>query len=120
MCYALGHMTQPDSSQAAALTVIGVLFFLPGVWLLVDAIRRQDRRSVLAIRWISIGSLTLTVLAFLGNLASVTASEAVGDLLNEVLLFVSVPLGCMQFSLVSLFLWACMLFGSFYRKKPTN
>ena len=117
VCYALGHAGQEEVSQTAGLTAMGILFFLPPTWLLVDAIRVGNRKTVLALRWIAIGSLFLTVTAFLGNLAAVTASDAVGVFLHEILLLVSVPLGCMQFSLVSLFLWACLLFGSFYKKK---
>lgn len=117
VCYALSHAGSPEVSQTAALTVIGVLFFLPPVWLLVDAIVHNRRRTVLVLRWIGIGSLVLTVIAFMANLSAVTASEMLGNALHEVLLLVSVPLGCMQFSLVSLFLWACLVFGSFYKKK---
>ena len=115
ICYGLGHTVDPSGDQAAALTVVGCLFFVPGTWLLVDALRAGNRKLVLVLRWISLGSLVLTVSLFLGNLASVTGSETLGDVLNEILLFVSVPLGCMQFSLLSLFFWACLFFGSFYK-----
>ena len=117
ICYGLGHTVEPEPGQAAALTVFGCIFFIPGICLLVDALRAGNRKLVLTLRWISIGSLVLTVAAFLGNLYSVTGSEVLGTVLHEVLLLVSVPLGCMQFSLVSLFLWACLLFGSFYKKR---
>jgi hypothetical protein len=115
VCYGLGHTPEPEADQAVALTVVGCLFFVPGVWLLVDGLRAGNRKLVLTLRWICVGSLVLTVALFLGNLASVTGSQVLGDVLNELLLLFSVPLGCMQFSLLSLFLWACLLFGSFYK-----
>lgn len=113
MCALLGHITGAEGAQAGALTVLGLCAFVPGGVLLADGIRNARRKTVLAVRWISGASLLLTAVFFIANIASVTASETTGDVLYEILIFVSSPMMCMQFYPLSLFLWACLLVSSF-------
>lgn len=112
VCTCLGFAKEPTDAQSVAMTILSLVFFVPGFWLVADATHRQSRRGLLAIRWISIASLALTVLAFIANLASAAASDAVGNALYTVLIIVSAPMICMQIELLSLFLWACLLFST--------
>lgn len=121
ICAGLGFVAQPTDAQSVAMTVLSLLFFVPGFLLLVDAILGKSKKLLLALRIISIVSLSLTVLVFIANLASAAASEAVGDALYTVLLLVSAPMSTIGFDLLSLFLWACLLFSTFvFRKKVTD
>ena len=120
-CAGLGFVAQPTDAQSVAMTILSLLFFVPGALLLADAIARKSKKLLLALRIISIISLSLTVLVFLANLASAAASEAVGNALYYVLLLVSAPMSTIGFDLLSLFLWACLLFSTFvFRKKLTD
>lgn len=113
LCAGLSFITNPSQLQAGAMTVLSVLFFVPGGLLLLDARRSRDKKTLLVLRWISSLSLGLTLAALIANIASVTASSVVGDILHYVLIFVSVPMLCSHFWVLSLFLWACLLFAGF-------
>ena len=97
-----------------ALFSIG--FFVPPGMLLYDAVSNQDKATVRCVRYISIASLVLTVLTFVGNLLTLPASEAVGNRMYGLLIVVSTPMISSQMWVISLFLWACLLMGSFFKK----
>lgn len=121
ICAGLGFVANPTDAQAVAMTILSVLFFVPGFLLLVDSVRAQDKKTLSLIRWVSIASLSLTCVTFIANLASATASDAAGNVLYAVLLLVSAPMVSMGYALASLFLWACLLIASVvFRKKLTN
>lgn len=121
ICAGLGFVANPTDAQAVAMTILSMLFFVPGFLLLVDSLRTQDKKALSLVRLVSILSLSLTCAAFIANLASVTASDAAGNVLYAVLLLVSAPMASMGYELASLFLWACLLIASVvFRKKITN
>ncbi len=120
LCACFGHITHPTPAQTGALTVIGILSFLPGVFLLADGLGTGNRKLLWTIRGIALGSLGLTLIVFLLNVGSVTASDKTGAFLNELLLWVSAPMYCITPRFLSLFLWACLLFASFVLKKPNR
>jgi hypothetical protein len=117
LCAGLGHITEPSSTQSVALTFLSLLFFAPPAVLLVDALRSQDKKTLLRIRTISIASLGLTLLLLILNVTSVLGSDALGMVLHELLIFASVPMICSRHWVLSLFLWACLLFASLPPKK---
>lgn len=121
LCAFMGLIVPRSSGQAAAMTVLSVVFFLPPLLLLLHAWRHQQKQVVSTLRWLSIASLGATLLVLLLNILSVNASETVGQLLYGVLVFVSSPMVCSQHYALSLFLWACLLFatapGILFRKK---
>ena len=117
LCAGLGHIPAPAGAQAVAMTLMSLIFFLPGVILLVDALRAKDSKTLLILRWVSGLSLGLTLVALVANILSALASEAVGNVLYEILIFVSVPMACSQHWLLSLFLWACLLFATLPGRK---
>lgn len=116
LCVALGLIREPVGFGKALLVCVAVLFFLPGALLLYDGIRGGDRKAVLLVRGLAIASLSLTIIALAANIVSIGASTAVGDALYEVLDLVSAPMLCGQYWLLSMFLWACLLTGSFLKK----
>jgi len=112
LCGFLGLIVPDSGSQAAAMTVLSAAFFVPPAVLLVQAYKARDKKTLLRLRVISILSLALTLLVFILNIAAVSASETTGTVLYYVLVFVSVPMVCSQHYILSLFLWACLLFST--------
>ena len=117
LCAALGHISQPAGAQAAAMLILSLLFFVPGILLLVDALRAGDRKGLALLRWICGASLGLTLVMLVVNILSALNSTTAGIVLHEILIFVSVPMVCSQHWLLSLFLWALLLFSTFWKKK---
>ena len=114
LCLVLGYTVPAETAgaQNTALIVLSVAFFVPPVILLVDAHRTQDKKGLAVLRTVSLLSLGLTFGALLLNVLSALWSQAVGDFLHQVLIFVSVPMTVSGSWLLSLFLWACLLFAS--------
>ena len=119
LCAGLGHVTEPGSVQSVALTLLALVFFVPPAVLLIDALRSNDKKMLLQLRTISIVSLALTFILLLLNVISFLASEATGVFLHELLLFASVPMFCSQHWVLSMFLWALLLFISIPPKKQS-
>lgn len=119
LCAGLGHINEPGSVQSVALTFLSLLFFVPPVILLVGALRVGDKKTLLQLRVISIVSLGLTFILLLLNVTSALASEIWGTILHEFLIFVSVPMICSQYWVLSMFLWALLLFLTIPPKKKT-
>ena len=100
------------------LTVAGIAFFIPGGWLLYEAVQEEDRKTILLIRNISALSLSLTAVFLVLNILSVLWSEVLGNILYGILVIVSSPMVCCGGYAVSIFLWACLLIaGIKYGKK---
>ena len=109
LCAGLGFIPEPAGFLKGLMTVLAVVFFLPGGLLLADAKRKRDRRMAALIRNLSAASLGLTLLTLVANFLSLGAGDAVGDGLYAVLVIVSSPMICSGYWLLSLFLWACLL-----------
>lgn len=117
LCAGLGFVEEAEGLQAAALTAMSLIFFIPGVILLIDARKTADRKGLWVLRWICIAVLSLSLIFLVANIFSALGSESLGNALYQVLIFVSVPMICSRHWFVSLFLWACLLFGTFPPKK---
>lgn len=113
LCIGLGTLETEDLLLQIPLAVLSVMFFVPGGFLLYDAITGGDRKEVLRIRWISIASLALTVISLLAFTMTAAVGAAAADLLYDVLILVSCPMVCSQYWLISLFLWSCLLSATF-------
>nr|MBQ8245421.1 hypothetical protein [Oscillospiraceae bacterium] len=116
LCFGLSLISAPSGALQVVMTVLSIAFFLPPVCLLVNAYQEQDAKTVKTIRLLSILSLGLTVLLFLLNILSMAGSEILGNILYYVLVFFSVPMVCCGSYALSLFLWACVLFSTFFKK----
>lgn len=117
LCAGLAHITTPTQPQSVAMTLSALIFFVPGVFLLVGGLRRKDQKQLRILQWICIGSLALTLVFLVANVLSALAPEIVGNVLYEILIFVSVPMVCSRYWALSLFLWACLLLTTFVGRK---
>ena len=116
LCAGLGFVQTKNGMLQAIFALLSMGFFVPGGMLLYNGLREKNRKLVLRIRYLSLASLALTVVVLIGNVLTLPASQAVGDRMYGLLIFVSVPMISSQFWVLSLFLWACLLMGSFYKK----
>ena len=116
LCAALGHISNPEGWQAGAMTFLSLVCFVPGVWLLVDALKKSCKKGLLRLRLISGLSLALTVATLIANIASVSGSETLGNVFYVILIWVSSPMICSGHWALSLFLWACIFCGTFLKK----
>ena len=111
LCVGMGTLEDPQGFGKWVLVALAVIFFVPGGLLLYDALQARDRRGVRRIRRICMLSLGLTLAALVANFCTIKASEAVGETLYDILNLVSAPMLCGQYWILSLFLWACLLFA---------
>ena len=117
ICAALGHATEVTATQQGAMTVLSVLFFIPGFWLLWDGWKQKKKSTCNLIFYISLCSLCLTLVALLLNVFSVTGSETLGNVMHVLLIWLSSPMVCSGYWFLSLFLWAILLFSSIIARK---
>lgn len=115
LCVGLGTVVQRSVGLHIAFTVLSLLFFIPGILLLWEGIRANDRKMLLRVRIVSLVSLLLTVSLIVLNILTVTAGDAVGQVMHDLLILVSAPMFCCYWRGLSLFLWACLFVGSFPR-----
>ena len=115
LCVGLGFIQEPEGLGKAVLVLIAIGFFVPGGILLYDGIRSQNRKAVKRVRIICLLSLGLTLGMLLLNLVSFAFPETWGEPLYELLLLVSAPMICGQYWVMSMFLWACLLFATFVK-----
>lgn len=120
ICAGLGFIHNAAGIAKFFQNLLAVLFFVPPVLLLVTALKKEEKQTVRLIRYISLSSLCLTLALLIANVLSVGASETLGDALYYFLIVLSAPMICSSFWALSLFLWACLLMGSFYRQKPAK
>ena len=116
ICMVFGFIETQNGLLQAIFALFSIGFFVPPGILLYEAVGAKDLKTVRCIRYISITSLVLTVLTFVGNLLTLPASEAVGNRMYGLLVVVSTPMVSSQLWVMSLFLWACLLMGSFFKK----
>ena len=120
LCAFISNVQSPTGVQSVALTVLSLLFFIPPGVLLYDALKKEDKKTLFLLRLLSILSLSLTLGALIANIAAVGTSETVGNVLYQVLIFVSVPMVCSQHYVLSMFLWAFLMIATIpklYKRK---
>ncbi len=117
LCAILGHIPEPTTAQAAALTVLSLVFFVPGFLLLIHGKKQQDTQLLKVLRIISFSSLAVTFLMMLLNILSALAPEGLGNVLHEILILVSVPMFTCRPRALSLFLWAILAFSNLKNKQ---
>ena len=113
LCVGLGTLESRSTAGQVILTVLAVVFFVPGALLLVHGYQTGERKLLVQIRLISLISLVLTLSLIVLNILLVRASSGVGETLNDILILVSAPMFCSYWHGVSLFLWAGLFVSSF-------
>ncbi len=112
LCGLLGFIPQSAPAVGWLLIVLAVLFFVPGWILLYRGTRDRAAGTLRIIRNLSLISLGTTLLLLVLNFLSGNAPEAAGLFLYGLLVMLSAPMLCAQYWVMSLFLWACLLFAS--------
>ncbi len=97
--------------------IVGVAFFAPPAVLLWQGIRQGNKKLVFWVRIIAIAALVLTLLAIIAVFLSVRSEKNLSHLMDAILLLVAAPMKCFKAWVVSLFGWACVLYGSLIKKK---
>ena len=101
----LGFIPEVDGLAATGMTILSLVFFIPGIILLY----RGQKKPVLIL---SVVSLAMTLLCLILNVWSVGMTADMGDFLYVLLGLVSAPMYCSRFWVLSLFGWAFLLMGS--------
>ena len=115
ICVGLGTITEDILVMNIFQGAFALLFYVPPVLLALEGLKKGQRKYLIQIRVISILSLVLTLGFMIANIASVYASEAVGNTLNQIYILVAAPMHCLPYGFISLFLWACLLMFTFPR-----
>ena len=116
ICAALGFMGEVFGVVRVFLVILALAFFVPGFWLLVLGHQQKDRKILRRVRLVAIISLVLTLALLVANMSMATA-ESTNMFLHVLLVLLSAPMICGQYWVMSLFLWACLLFASFLKPK---
>ena len=110
LCAGLGFIPEPQGALKWLLVALSVGFFVPPFLLVDRAGKENDRMALELTRNLAAVSLLLTVAAIIANFFTVMGSDALGNALYAVLVIVSTPMICGQYWVLSLFLWACLLY----------
>ena len=116
LCVGLGTVENVEGIGKVLFLLTSLIFFIPGVSLLVMGIQEKNKKMIRRVRIVAICSLSLTVVVFCANVIAVAASSSLGSFLNDLLNLVSAPMFCSQYWIVSLFCWASLLSASFLKK----
>ena len=108
-CIPLGFVKVQSLGEKAVLMAISILFFLPPFWLYFLAKKENHHKTIKILRWLSIGSLALTLILLIANIASVLGSAVLGRVLYVLLVLVSVPLAASHTWALSLYFWAILM-----------
>lgn len=112
LCAVLGFLDVTETAAKVLLMVLSILFFLPPFADIWFSWQRKDTAELRLIRNLSLISLGgTTVLLVVNVLSTLSNSTLVGDILHYVLVLVSVPFVCGQYSIYSLLLWAILLWS---------
>ena len=114
ICAALGFYGEAEGFGKVLFVLTALIFFLPGIGLLVMGYRDKNRKILRRVRIVSVTSLGLTLIFLVANVA--VAAETTNKLLHVLLVLVSAPMLCGQFWAMSLFLWACLLFATIIKQ----
>ena len=120
VCAGLGFIPEPSAYAQNLMTLAAVIFFVPPALLLWQAGKAGDRHTLCLVRNLSLVSLGLTLALIVLNIACALGSEALGGVLNSVLIVVSSPMICGGGWVLSLFLWACLMVVSLSLLKKTK
>ena len=116
LCVGLGTVETVEGIGKVFFVLTSLIFFLPGIFLLMLGRQEDNKKTILRVRIISTCSLSLTVIVFCINIAAAASGQAAGRFLHDLLNVVSAPMFCAQYWIISLFGWACLLWGSFMKK----
>ena len=109
LCAAFGFLPVSAGAARGAMITLAVLSFIPPTVIVTLSSREGASADLWRIRNLSIASLSLTLAALLANFATLAAPEWAGNALYAILIIVSSPMICGQYWILSLTLWAALL-----------
>ena len=112
ICALLGFIPAPEGLLKTLLVLVAAAFFVPGWILYYRSAKNMDLFSLRIIRTICFLSLGTTLLFLVLIFLSAGNPNISGAFLYGLLIIFSSPMVCAQYWVVSLFLWACLLFAS--------
>lgn len=118
LCALLSLIPEPNSLVKALLLLVGLAFYVPGAILLYRSFRHNDLLLRKRIRLVCAVWLVVTAVLLMLNISSTGLSENMGNLLHYTLVILGSPMGCIQNWMLGVFLWACLLYASFLKRKP--
>ena len=119
ICVPFAYVAEPSQTQKLGMLLLSLIFFIPPGVLLGIALWKEDKKTLLRLRWISGLSLALTLCFYVANIFSALGSPSLGDTLYGFLNLVSVPMFCSGYPFLSMLLWAILLFSTIV-KIPKN
>ena len=117
LCAGLGFIPERTGALDVLLTLCAVGFFVPPALLLRQAAVRGEKSWIALIRNLSALSLGLTLAVMLLSIVTAASGDTLGIFLHVVLVIVSTPMFCAGRWVLSLFLWACLMFATFPEKR---
>jgi len=111
ICACLGFLPAPAGAAGVLCMILAVVFFVPPVLIVYRSWKNQDWENIRLVRNLAMGSLILTLVILIGNFFTLTVPEWVGDALYAVLVIVSTPMVCGQIWVISLLLWAALMWS---------
>ena len=112
ICTGLSFIPTVSGALSGLMLLLSLAFFIPGGMLIWEGKSRRDSALLKKVRNVCLLSLGLTLAGILLNFLSVNGSAALGTVAYWFLILISTPMVCAQVSLISLFLWACLLMAS--------
>ena len=117
-CMGFSFVKDPTAGEKVFLVALGLSFFVPPFVLVFQARKEESRKTLLALRLVSILVLVLSLILLVLNFLSVYFSAKTGLVLYVLLVMCSVPMVCVQHWFLGLFLWACLLMLTAQKKCP--
>lgn len=117
-CVGFSFVKDPTAGEKAFLVVLSLAFFIPPFYLVFRARKEESRKTLLALRLVSVLVLVLSLILLVLNFLSVYFSAKTGLVLYVLLVMFSVPMVCIQYWVLGLFLWASLLMVTLQGRRP--
>lgn len=111
LCAGLGFLPEPDGLDKGICITLAVLFYVPPAVIVYMGWKKKNWEDIRLVRNLSLGSLAVTLAALVVNMLSLAMPVWAGNLLYAVLVIVSAPMVCGQVWVLSLVLWACLMWS---------
>ena len=105
----LGFVKEPEGFGQVCCVLLAVAFFAPPAALVYLGWKEQDREALRLVRNLAFGSLAVTLVILVANFMTLGAPVWVGDVLYAMMVIVTAPMVCSQAWVVSLLLWAALM-----------